>query len=272
VLSSDDERAYRLIAFGAATCFIVAGATLSCGFHRVRQISSEDAQPTGYSALARDRLFLAFTGVNTVFALTSGMLALALPIVVVNALGQRPWLASAVLVGNTVLLSVGAAPIIKRLASYRRTRILVLAASLWIAWCLMFALLVPGAGTWAIIALIVATLIFTMAELIHSAVSMALAADLSPPDARGRYLAAFQYSFTLSGLVRPAFFAVLFEAATWLPWVTLAGLNVVALLAMLWLERLVPAIAQRESRQDLSDGSGAHASRLQVRRRKSGRV
>ncbi|WP_177231114.1 hypothetical protein [Amycolatopsis saalfeldensis] len=40
----------------------------------------------------------------------------------------------------------------------------------------------------------------TTAERPHTPVSMAFATALSPPAARGRYLASFQYSFTVAGL------------------------------------------------------------------------
>jgi hypothetical protein len=53
--------------------------------------------------------------------------------------------------------------------------------------------------------LLAGTALFTAAELTHAPIAMALATALSPPAARGRYLASFQYSFTVAGLVAPAF-------------------------------------------------------------------
>ena len=45
----------------------------------------------------------------------------------------------------------------------------------------------------------------------------ALAEAAAPAAVRGRYLAAFQYSFTVPGVLAPAVVA-LFSVAVWLPW------------------------------------------------------
>jgi hypothetical protein len=44
----------------------------------------------------------------------------------------------------------------------------------------------------------------------------ALAEAIAPPAVRGRYLAAFQYAFTVPGVIAPAVVA-LFSVAVWLP-------------------------------------------------------
>ncbi|GAA2683054.1 MFS transporter [Actinosynnema pretiosum subsp. pretiosum] len=246
VVTSDQDVVYRGVAIGSAACFLLAGLAIGAFVRAPRRAhGASDAGDGGYRAMLRDRPFLSFTGINAVFATTSMMLALGLPIFVVDALRAPAWLAPVVLVGNTVALSLLAAPVVKRLAPFRRTRVIVAAAGLWAVWCLLFAALGPGSLVWVLPVLLVATALFTAAELIHAPVSMALATALAPPSARGRYLASFQYSFTVAGIVGPAFFTSLFEVRHWLPWLALAVVNALALLAMLRLERVVPASAQR---------------------------
>ncbi|MDQ2586670.1 MFS transporter [Saccharothrix yanglingensis] len=254
VITVGDESIYRAIAIGTAACFVLAGAAIGAFVRapkRRHDDSGGEAGAPGYRAMLRDRPFLSFTGINTIFATTSMMLALGLPIFVVDALRGPTWLAPVVLVGNTVVLSVLAAPVVKRLAPYRRTRVISAAAALWAVWCFLFAVLVPDRPGWVIPLLLVATALFTAAELIHAPVSMALATALSPPAARGRYLASFQYSFTLAGIIGPAFFAALFEVRHWLPWLALGVVNVLAILAMRWLERAVPPSVQRAQDEDV---------------------
>lgn len=61
-----------------------------------------------------------------------------------------------------------------------------------------------------------------------------MAVELAPASVRGRYLATFQYAFTVPGVVAPATVA-LFAVAGWLPWLVVAigaGLSSVTLLAL----------------------------------------
>ncbi|WP_329066115.1 MFS transporter [Amycolatopsis sp. NBC_01480] len=237
---------YRAVAYGSAACLLLAGVAIAFGVRAPRR-PPEPGEEVGYRTMLRDRPFLSFAGLNTVFAGTSMMLALGLPVFVADGLGGPSWLAPVVLVGNTVLLTLLTAPVVRRLAPYRRTRVLIGAAALWAAWCFVFAALGSGQLAWVIPVLLAGTALFTAAELAHAPIAMALATALSPPAARGRYLASFQYSFTVAGLIAPAFFTTLFEVRHWLPWLVLGLLNMLAALAVHRLERIVPALALRLS-------------------------
>lgn len=238
------EVVYRTIACAAASCFMAAALTIAL-FVRVPRLRHDTPLPDspGYRRLLRDRPFIGLIGVNTVYAMSSMMLALAMPTFVLSGLRGPAWLTPALLVGNTVVMSVLAAPIVARLMPHRRTRSIMLAAALWAAWSLLLATLVPGHPGWVVPVLIGATVLFTLAEVIHAPVSMALAASAAPAPIRGRYLATFQYSFTLGGIIAPAFFTVLFEFHRSAPWVTLGLVNAASIAAMLFLERRLPTTA-----------------------------
>jgi hypothetical protein len=247
VVANGGVTAYRAVAYVAAGCFLCAAGTIAVFVRAPRRLGG--GQPArdrvGYRGLLRDRTFLAFGAINTVYAGTSIMLPLALPAFVLRGLHGSPVLASAVLVGNTVLLTVAGAAVIRRLAPYRRSRVLIAAGALWTVGALLFAVLVPRQPGWVIPALVGAALLFTVAELVHAPVSMALATALSPVAARGRYLAAFQYSFMIASMVAPAFFTTLFEVHRSLPWLAVGLVNVLAVFATRRLERVVPPAAQR---------------------------
>lgn len=80
-----------------------------------------------------------------------------------------------------------------------------------------------------------------MADVMHAPISMALAAAVAPHEVRGRYLAAFQYSFTFATIIGPAFFTSLFSVGRAVPWAGLAILNGASIVAVLLLERRLPA-------------------------------
>ncbi|MCI2237410.1 hypothetical protein MO973_05885 [Paenibacillus sp. TRM 82003] len=240
---------YVAVAHAAAGCFAAAAVLIAVFVRAPRPAGAAPAGGAegaggGYGVVLRDRPFLVLVGLNTVFALVSVLLALALPIVVREDLRAAPWLTGAVLAGNALLVAVLSAPVGARLPRYRRTRVLALAAVLWTAWALALAVLGPG-GAGVAVALAAVTLLFTAAELLHAPASTALAAATAPPHARGRYLASFQYSFALASIAAPAFFTSLFAVGTAAPWLVLAALAAAAGGGVLLLERALPRGAVR---------------------------
>lgn len=250
VVADGREAAFRAVAYGAAVCFAVA-AVMIAAFVRTGEArgerSAESAPASGYMELVRDRPFLGLICLNTVYALSTLMLGLALPTVVLSGIQGPAWLTASILAGNAILIAVLSAPIARRLAGRRRTRTLIGAAVLWTGWCLIMAALVPGQLWWAIPALLVATLLFTAAELMHAPVSNGLAASMAPVQARGRYLAVFQYSFTLASIAAPAFFGALYELDHAAPWLALGLANAVTVVGVLLLERRLPARVLRDT-------------------------
>ena len=245
--------AYHAIAYISFGCFTVAAVTLAAFLRIPRHRPTQEAiAPSGYRDLLKDRPFLAFTTVNTLYALSTLMLGLALPTFVTVVLHRSAWLTSTVLVGNAVLIALFGHSVTRRLAPLRRTRVICAAGGLWACWSLALGAIAGGRSMWAAPAvLIAATLMFTLAEVIHAPASMALAADGAPPRARGRYLAGFQYSFVLAEIIAPVFFTSLFGLGHATPFLVLGALNIAAIACTLRLERhLLPA----------SERPGGHSS------------
>ncbi|MEU6075278.1 MFS transporter [Micromonospora sp. NPDC047074] len=239
---------YRAVAYAAAACFALAAVLIAICV-RTPPAAARPAGPgrAGYGALVRDRPFLALIGLNTVFALTSMMLGLALPTVMLTDAQGPAWLTSAILAGNAFLVALLSAPVGARLPRHRRTRVIALAAGLWTAWGLAMATVGPGSLGMVVALLTATTLLFTVAELVHAPASAALAAAVAPAAARGRYLAAFQYSFAIASMIAPAFFGTLYEIGTAAPWLVLALLNAAGTGGILLLERILPPAALRET-------------------------
>lgn len=254
VVSDGRDAAYRAVAYGAAVCFTAAAALITVFVRTGAGHAHEPLERSGYGTLLRDRPFLGLIALNAVYALSSMMLGVALPTVVLTGIDGPAWLTAVLLAGNAVLIAMLSAPVVTRLTGFRRTRSIIVAASLWAGWCVSLAVLVPGQPGWVLPVLIGGTLLFTAAEIVHAPVSMGLATAAAPPAARGRYLATFQYSFTISSIIAPAFFATLFELARSAPWIVLGLLNIASIAGMLALERRLPAGVLRDPAPSGSGG------------------
>ena len=241
LVADGQHAAYRAAALATAASFAVAAALIA-GYVRAPRRAHREALPrSGYATLLRDGPFLGLTALNTVYALASIMLGLALPTVVLVEVDGPSWLTASILAGNAVLIAALSGPVVRRLDGVRRTRSIAVAAGLWCGWALLMAALGPGEVGAVVAVLIGATVLFTSAELIHAPVSTALAASAAPGPYRGRYLAAFQYSFTAASIAAPAFFAVTFAFDPAAPWLLLAGAMALSVPGLLSLERRLPA-------------------------------
>ncbi len=240
VAADGTTAAYRGVALTAAVALGAAALLVAIGVRTPRHVPGTATEPVGYRELLRDRPYLGLIGVNTVFAGTSMMFALALPTVVLTT-GAPAWLTAVLLTANAVLIVVLSAPLVRSVSGMRRTTALVGAAGLWALWCAMLAVVGVTGQIVATVVLIAATLLFTVAEAVHAPVSTALAAAAAPPAARGRYLAAFQYSFAIASVAAPAFFAGLYELGAAWPFVVLGLVNVLGIVVVRRLDRTLPA-------------------------------
>ena len=117
VIADGRAAAYRSVAWIAVGCF-AAAAVLIAVFVRVpRAVHHHGVVRSGWAVLGRDRPFLALTALNTVWALTSMMLATALPTVVLEAIDGPAWLTSVVLVANFVGITLVSTWVVRRGAS-----------------------------------------------------------------------------------------------------------------------------------------------------------
>jgi MFS family permease len=126
----------------------------------------------------------------------------------------------------------------------RRTTAMTLGAALFAAWsaaCLA-ALAVPSG--WRPAEILAATVVMAVGGLLFQSRVNALAEAAAPAAARGRYLAGFQYAFTVPGVLAPAVVA-LFPVAVWLPWLLVGAAAGLAVLGLRILGRHLPAAALR---------------------------
>jgi hypothetical protein len=188
-----------------------------------------------------DRVFLAVILATGLAALPSDVYLSGISVYTIRELHTRPWLP-----GTSIALLAGLGGAFATLAlrltrGLRRTTVLIIGAGFSVIWCAACAAAVLVAPGWRPAELLAATVVLAAAGLLFMRAN-ALAEAIAPAAVRGRYLAAFQYAFTVPGVIAPAVVA-LFSAAVWLPWLLTAISAGLAMALLRWLSARLPAHA-----------------------------
>ncbi|MER6250681.1 MFS transporter [Streptomyces sp. NPDC001584] len=240
---------FTYTAWGNALAFALAGLLVG----RLRAVRAAEAATaagtpdTGYRTVLRDRPFLGLTAANFLTALGYSALSVLFPLYLSTWLTAPDSLTGAAFTVNTVLcagIGVLIAGRVRR-SGARRTRSAALGALLFAAAFvgqIVLGTLRPG-RTATLIALLVIVVVYTLGELVHSPSGGALSVSAAPEAVRGRYLATYQLSYSLAGALAPSLFTALLAVDGRLPWAVLAVAALGAALALLRLERHLPAEA-----------------------------
>ncbi|GGM86988.1 MFS transporter [Dactylosporangium sucinum] len=244
VLVDASVSTYRLVALANAVSFAVSALLLTLvprGARRAPQDAPQAASGGGYRVLLRDRPYLLLIAANTVFALCSVMVGIAVPVYIIEGAPSLKWLIGPLLAVNTLLLATGQGLVVRWARPLSRVRAMVVAGVLWLLWSVAFAAALQVPAVVLLPYLLISMVFYAGAELLHAPISNALAAAAAPEHVRGRYLAVFQYCFTIANIVAPTFFTVLYAHGAALPWIVLGALTAVATAAMFLLEKRLPA-------------------------------
>jgi hypothetical protein len=145
-----------------------------------------------------------------------------------------------------VVTSVGGTAALRLTARLSRPAAMALGGVLVASWCAACTAALALPVQWRPPELCAATVLLAVGGLLFGPRANAIAVELAPASTRGRYLATFQYAYTVPGVVAPAIVA-LFDVAGWLPWLVVAigaGASSVTLLAL--ASRLPPRIVRPE--------------------------
>ncbi|MEU8264744.1 MFS transporter [Micromonospora sp. NPDC048999] len=245
-LGSSVAFAYQFIVVADAVSFLVA-ALLIISIRTGRRVAESAPGPSvgpppSYRTVLRDKAFVQLTLTNVPVALCYNALFSLLPIFTIEALHADAQLPGLIFALTTAVVSLGQIPISRLQESSRRTRGAALGAAVFGTSCLGFAALVwLPSGPLVPIALIAMSMYYTVGELLHSTPSWSLAAAAAPATVRGRYLAIYQLSFSLAGVIAPALFTTLIALDAQLVWV-LVGLGAILAAAnLVRLEKRLPA-------------------------------
>ncbi|GAA2627628.1 MULTISPECIES: MFS transporter [Streptomyces] len=257
---------FTYTAWGNSLAFALAGLLVS-RVRAVREVPAAGAAgatatgSAGYRTVLRDRPFLGLTAANFLTALGYSALSVLFPLYLSTWLAAPDSLTGAAFTVNTVLcagIGVLIAGRVRR-SGARRTRSAALGALLFVAAFagqIVLGTVRPG-RTATLIALLVIVVVYTLGELVHSPSGGALSVSAAPEAVRGRYLATYQLSYSLAGALAPSLFTVLLAVDGRLPWAVLAVAALGAALALLRLERHLPAGAVHAEPPVVREAAGA---------------
>ncbi|WP_433450380.1 MFS transporter [Streptomyces sp. CA-142005] len=259
VVSLAGSAGYTYAAWGNALSFALA-ALLLRPLRQVRQVrrgrAAGAAAPVarragaGYRLVLADRPFLVVTGVNFLNALSYSALSVLFPLFMVEWLHGPSVLTGAAFTLNTVLCAVAGIGVGARVrgAGARRTRAAALGGALFataFAAQIVLGTVRPGSATVLGGALVAVVVVYTLGELIHSPAAQVLAVAAAPEAVRGRYLAAYQMSWSLAKAVAPSLFTALLALDGRAPWAVLVLTSAIAAALLIRTEPRLPAQAVR---------------------------
>jgi Na+/melibiose symporter-like transporter len=243
LLSAAGPAAYRIAVIADAASFAACALLLALLVRTARPGHRGEPAAGDAPRLLSDRPFLTLIAAAGLISLPGDLFLCGMSVYALAWLHAPPWLPGAAVALLTALISVGATTAVRVTRRMRRTSAMGLAAALCVVWCAasLAAILIPP--RWRPSELLAATVILAAASLLFQRAN-ALAEAMAPGAARGRYLAAFQYAFTVPGVIAPAVVA-LFSVAVWLPWLLAGTGAALGAATMRWLARRLPAGALR---------------------------
>lgn len=245
----------HLITIANAASFVVAAVLLA--LWRPTRHDEVEAQPAQaesgtakatYATVLRDRGYTTLIGVNVTLVFAQMLIKVLLAIYIVEALRRGAWIAGTLIVVSTIQISSTQTVINRRMERYRPTRVIAGAALLDAVAFGLFALLCVAPG-WSVIGgLFVAMSIFTFGEIIGFPVIDNLSVAMAPEQARGRFLAAYQLSWTVGEILAPGILTFLLASGRTLPMLFLLLVSLAAVPLLLVLERMTAGAGDRPER------------------------
>jgi MFS family permease len=242
IATTSDPSTFSVLFLLDAATFVVFAAVLTRIPNPAREPRPPERQPEGYGVVLRDRPFMSFIVLNTVFiAVSIALMSEFFPVFAKNEAGVTESQIGLIFFFNTLLIVLLQLPIAKLQEGRRRMKALT-----WMA--LLFAvswLVVMAGGLWlerdAATALFAcAFLIFAVGECLHGTVQGPLVSDLAPRRLLGRYMALSSSSWQVAFVIAPATGGFILQAQPFALWPIAAAICLAGGAYALVLERRLP--------------------------------
>ncbi|MEU9102325.1 MFS transporter [Streptomyces sp. NPDC048361] len=226
-----DRGGVRVLILVNALSFVIAACLIAGWRPESTDVSpglSPQTRRGGYGAVLRDMRYLRLVLANLAFVLAASVLPVLLAVYITEELHAAAWLVGACMVGNMVFVALVQTLVTRMIERRPPTRVLALAGVVNALAFAGFGLLL-ALPDWVVVAgVLLATAVFTIAEMLSLPTSSELSASLAPERIRGRYLGAFQLSWSLGNAAAPAVLTALLGHGPVWPWVVLGALNLLA--------------------------------------------
>ncbi|MFE2764648.1 MFS transporter [Streptomyces albidoflavus] len=238
-LTSGSATAFQWLFVGNALSFLVIFVFITL-LPKVEPVAARNKKagvaPDTVVPPLRNWRFVAATAANGVLFLHDAILTIVLPLWVAEHTRSPIWMITVLITTNTIITVVAQVPVTKHIDSLASaTRATTRSALLLSVACLAFAAGGVATSPWlAAAALMVALLVMTYGELLHSASSWEITFAMSPDAAQGRYIAFFNVGFSAAEIAGPAVVLWLIAQAGPAGWLILAVCFPVAA-AVSWL-------------------------------------
>jgi MFS family permease len=208
-------------------------------------------QPSGgYRTVLKDTRYLRLVATNISFAFASTVITVLLAVYAADNLDVGAWIVGMLVVLNTVMVALLQTLASRWIEARGPVTVLVLALLFNAAAFVVFGtlLVLPG---WAVIAgLLIAMVLYTVAEMLSSPPTSELSVVMAPEHLRGRYLGVYQMSWSVGGALAPALLTALLQGGAVLPWVFLTAISVLAVPLVFGLDRRTSATNEAAPARD----------------------
>jgi MFS family permease len=186
----------------------------------------------GYRHLFRDRALLLVTLVNLAFVMCANVLTVLLVVYVTTVLHQPAWLGGALFTVNTIMVSTLQTITTRTVRNVDHTGVLRGAALCWAAAFVLLWALSALSGWVVVVGLFLAIVVFTIAEMLQDPIINTLVVAIAPPHLTGRYVAAYQLSWSAGNAIAPFLLTALLARGVWLSWIVMVGICLLAVAAI----------------------------------------
>jgi MFS family permease len=218
-LTVGSAAAFQSVVLANAASYVAAFA-LMMGVTAGRPVraSSAERDHGGPWVAFRDRAYRALIVVIFFYALIETTLNVAMPVYFVDTLGLPGWVPGSVFVINTVMIGVGQGLVVRSMTGAVRRRVLLTAITFsTVSFVMLYA---AGAlsVTAGVVVVLAGAVVYTLGEMTAGPVVSALSAEAAPAEMRGRYMAATQLAWSLSGAVGPVLYSTLLDRGSLPVW------------------------------------------------------
>lgn len=169
---------------------------------------------------------------NLPYALCFAVLEVVLPALIVTHLHQSPAWSAAMFIANTALVVLAQVVVVRHLSRWPRSTVLAASGVVLSLSYLGFWAAGTLGGVAAAGALATICVLYTIGEIMYAGSSTGLVIAAAPPELLGQALARFQLCYGLGVAVAPALLTALLTVGTAVLWLTLTGLTMLAVAAV----------------------------------------
>lgn len=226
------------VAFNIAT-FLLAAAIMWLGVHPTAHRTRTTGADRDPVSVLSSRPFLGLMVVAFCVNLPTDFFLSGNAVYVTAYLGVGAWIVGFSVALVTAVSSILGTAAVRLTNRFSRVTTQFIGIGFFLAWTVVsaLALILPAASRTAV--LVFLAVLIALGNVIPMARLAAMAEATAPASHKGRFLATFQYPFSIAQVIAPAMTSLLAVAA-WLPWAVNAALLMTALGLLSWLRSRLP--------------------------------